>query len=379
MTKEKTSGIYKIENLVDGKVYIGQSVNLQNRLTSHKSDLKHNRHHNTYLQHAYNKYGVENFDFSIIHECSIEELDELERYYIVDVYDSTNRDKGYNRENGGNLYKIVSPETKEKISIAGKIRFKNPKEIELNRQRAKKRFEDHEEHIKMSIAQKKRYEDPEECVKDSEARLKFYATEKGQQWIENYKNKMSSYWNDSEWCNKQRMASNYIEIVQLNLDMTVEKIWYGLRQIEDELDGVYRPQLTQCLSDSYGLYGNGYQGFIWLTKDYFDSLTIDQKNEYIERFKKFDFAKAKSENASLSRLQNRIVQLNLDMSFVKIWNGARAPEREGTEFYSSPIRRCCTHQTKSYKGFIWMYEKEYNKLLESKENQQDSFLLCSNL
>ena len=43
MAKEKICGIYKIENLVDGKVYIGQSINVSNRLANHKSDLKHNK------------------------------------------------------------------------------------------------------------------------------------------------------------------------------------------------------------------------------------------------------------------------------------------------------------------------------------------------
>ena len=101
-----------------------------------------------------------------------------------------------------------------------------------------------------------------------------------------------------------------------------------------------------------------------------------KKNEYIERFKDFDFTKAKSENASISRIKNKVVQLNLDMSFVKIWNGISAPKREGTEFCKTPIRRCCIHETSSYKGFIWMYEKEYDELLESQS--QDSPLLCAN-
>lgn len=377
MAKEKICGIYKIENLVDGKVYIGQSINVSNRLANHKSDLKHNRHHNTYLQHAYNKYGVENFDFSIICECDMQELDRLERYYIVEVYDSIDRDKGYNRENGGNLYKIASPETKEKISVAGKNRFKDPKELELNRQRAKRRFEDPEEHVKMSMAQKKRYEDPEERKKDADARLKFYSTDKGKQWIENYKNIMAEYWNDKNWRNSQREKSDYITIVQLRLDMTLVRTWYGVRQIAKELKGFYRVQLTECISNSYGLYGNGYKNFIWLTKEYYDSLTEIQINEYIDKYKDFDFEAVKKENRKIGHTKNRICQLDLNMNLEKIWDNAKQPSRDGFEFYSSPIRRCCNNQTKSYKGYIWMYENDYVKL--QKESQQDSLLLCSNL
>lgn len=377
MAKEKISGIYKIENLIDGKVYIGQSINILRRLADHKSSLKYNRHHNGYLQRAYNKYGKENFDFSIICECEKEDLDELEKYYIMDVYASTNRDKGYNRENGGNLYKTVSLETKKKISIAGKNRFKNPKEIELNRQRAKRRFENPEEHIKMSIAQKRRYEDPDERKKDADARLKFYSTDVGKQWIENYKNVMAEYWNDKHWRDSQREKSDYITIVQLNLDMVLVRIWYGVRHIAKELKGFYRIQLTECLSNSYGLYGNGYKNFIWLTKEYYDSLTETQINEYINKYKNFDFEVAKTENRKVGHTKNRICQLDLNMHLEKIWDNANQPSRDGFEFYSSPIRRCCNNQTKSYKGYIWMYEKDYIQLQLG--SHQDSLLLCSNL
>ena len=62
----KLSGIYKIANLVNGKRYIGGSVNLKHRLVCHKSGLRRGRHKNPHLQNAWNKYGEENFEFKII-------------------------------------------------------------------------------------------------------------------------------------------------------------------------------------------------------------------------------------------------------------------------------------------------------------------------
>jgi group I intron endonuclease len=60
------SGIYKIVNKINGKAYYGSSIDLKNRLNKHKNDLKNNKHDNFHLQNAYNKYGIEAFEFIII-------------------------------------------------------------------------------------------------------------------------------------------------------------------------------------------------------------------------------------------------------------------------------------------------------------------------
>lgn len=89
------SGIYKIKNLINNKVYIGSSVDIHKRLVNHKYKLRKNIHDNIYLQSSYNKYKKENFTFEILENCFIENLVEKENYYI-NLYNSINPDKGYN-------------------------------------------------------------------------------------------------------------------------------------------------------------------------------------------------------------------------------------------------------------------------------------------
>lgn len=94
-------GIYKITNKINGKIYIGQSIDLDRRKKEHIRDLNKNRNHNNHFQNAWNKYGEENFKFEYIHIVEdSSELNYLETYYI-NLYDSTNPDNGYNYTYGG--------------------------------------------------------------------------------------------------------------------------------------------------------------------------------------------------------------------------------------------------------------------------------------
>ena len=91
-------GIYKIENLINGHCYIGQSINIELRWKRHKESV------NTYdypLYLAIRKYGIENFSFNIVQECEPCELNELEIYWIK--YYNSYFD-GYNQTRGGNQY-----------------------------------------------------------------------------------------------------------------------------------------------------------------------------------------------------------------------------------------------------------------------------------
>lgn len=94
----QTTGIYYIKNKINGKYYIGQSKDIYSRWIHHKTDLRNGMHHNNHLQSAWNKYGEDNFEFSIIEECDKHDLNVREQYWIL-TYDSF--ENGYNLDYGG--------------------------------------------------------------------------------------------------------------------------------------------------------------------------------------------------------------------------------------------------------------------------------------
>jgi group I intron endonuclease len=108
-------GLYKIENLTNGKCYYGQtSVRLLKRKIAHFNLLESNTHHNKHLQAAYNKDGPEAFIFTIIaHSLKKEQLDDLE-CMLITIFNTTDPRFGYNKHPGGGS-KDVLPETREKF------------------------------------------------------------------------------------------------------------------------------------------------------------------------------------------------------------------------------------------------------------------------
>jgi group I intron endonuclease len=111
-TPDALCGVYRITNIVNNKVYIGQSINIKARWKEHINALRRGDSRCTLLQRAWNKYKEHNFTFEILELCTEEELDFVEIKYIK-LYNAVNN--GYNIESGGNKNKRLSEETKKKL------------------------------------------------------------------------------------------------------------------------------------------------------------------------------------------------------------------------------------------------------------------------
>lgn len=112
--------IYKSKNKINGKEYIGQTVNsLQKRISVHKASTGKKE---TYFCHALKKYGFYNFEWEVLEECdSKEELDEMEFHYIKQY--NTLRPNGYNLTLGGSTgtFGWIPTEENKKNIIKRKI------------------------------------------------------------------------------------------------------------------------------------------------------------------------------------------------------------------------------------------------------------------
>lgn len=118
-------GIYLITNKINNKHYVGQTIRLRKRLLKHLNDSTNNaRVEHILLYKAFRKYGIDNFEVSILYQVEYSDtvkqiLDKKEIEYIQE-YNSYG-DKGYNQTLGGDTGVLgyrMTQEQKEKIRQA---------------------------------------------------------------------------------------------------------------------------------------------------------------------------------------------------------------------------------------------------------------------
>jgi len=142
----KPRSIYRILNIVNGCFYIGSAFDYKSRWSNHIHLLNKNKHHNIYLQRAWNKYGAENFIFSIIiqifdknklHDVEQQYLNNYFKLYKNKLYNIAKKVEGHS--NGLDMKgenNINAKLTKDQVNEIRVFDFKNKLKTETYKQLA---------------------------------------------------------------------------------------------------------------------------------------------------------------------------------------------------------------------------------------------------
>lgn len=184
-----TCGIYRIYNKVNGKSYIGQSIDVERRIYVHFRSLNRDVHPNDYLQSAFKLHGREAFEWQLLETCEKADLTEKEQFWI----DTALYHAGvYNLAKAATSRRGVkaSEATREKIRLARKEQRRGPASenvkaaiIASNKHRAGQKLS--EEH------RKKISEGGKGVKKDERARQNISAGLKGKPKSEEHRRNMS--------------------------------------------------------------------------------------------------------------------------------------------------------------------------------------------
>ncbi|MGB3205193.1 MAG: GIY-YIG nuclease family protein [Crinalium sp.] len=111
--ESRISGIYAIRCLSTNKVYVGSSIDIANRWCTHLCDLKQSRHHNCYLQRAFDKYGKSNFQLEVLELLlPIEEVLRDAELKWINKLNAFNPESGFNlsQDTGRNAPRLIGQE-----------------------------------------------------------------------------------------------------------------------------------------------------------------------------------------------------------------------------------------------------------------------------
>jgi group I intron endonuclease len=212
-----SSGVYSIYNKTTGKQYIGSTtMRFQKRFWHHINQLRKNKHKNSYLQHAWNRYGEDDFEFKILEICSKENCLKKEQEYL-DTY---------------NLLYNINPLASGTPNLSK------------------------ETIIKRNIAIKKHWKTHKKASQP--------AWNKGIPWSEEMRTKLKNAAKGRKQTEEgriKRLEKSILRsksILQYDLNMNFIKEWNNIKEIISNLDG-YLPQgIWSCCNGSkkHGYYKN---------------------------------------------------------------------------------------------------------------------------
>ncbi len=242
MTKTKTCGIYKIIS-PSGKIYIGQSINIERRFVKYKYLSKTSEQQA--LTRSFNKHGVENHIFEIIEECLSENLNSRERYW-QDYYNVMKFGLNCVLTPADGMRMVVSEEIRKKIGDGNR----GKKMLPESRQKIS------ENHARSNMGK----------PHSKESKINLSNKLKGRKMSEETKLKMKT---------KRNLQLND-QIMQFDLDLNLIAIFNNMKDLRNTLkETINCSSIAKILRNNKNKKSHYYtsQKFIWLFKQ--------QANEYI--------------------------------------------------------------------------------------------------
>ena len=368
-------GIYKITNLDNGKMYIGQSLDIQHRWSEHRSELNHNKHDNSYLQNSWNLYGEDKFEFSIIELCSSDKLDDKEIYWIEKfrTYRGFENSNGYNLTLGGTGTKQLRPVLRFDLDGNFLDEWQSPRDAVINLNVdaqdiygcTSKKYKYRHGNIWMW---KDDYKDPSslawhldrkcfnrvlqydrnanlvakyDSMRIAEKQLGYsiapclcHLTESSHGYIFVYENENIVV--DQSYCDKVFTLLNNIcnhPFYQLDRDGNIIKRYNCQREAVE--NGFSERLVSECLRN----LRTKHKGYLFCYIEDINKYTKDFCNELFDR--------------KVLPVKAPILQYTLDGKFVNRYEKlADVPDG----FIKTSIGDCCKGRKKQYKGYLWRYE-----------------------
>lgn len=270
----KVSGIYTVTNLVNGKIYLGKSNDLNHRKEEHYRLLRRGVHKNSYIQSSWNIYGEENFLYEILEYHDEKYLPSMEHWWAT-MLNVHNSEYGYNlmpthpyktylwskemllkreatrKKNAEERGYYNSPEAREKMSKSamGKVISEHQRELARIANTGRKRTPESIEKTASKIRGRKRGN------KNSPEILKRIA------------DKLRGRKRTPDQIAKQ-VDKTRVAVVQLSPDGTLIKEWYSISEARRE--GEFQSaSIIDCCKGRCSLH----KGYRFMYKKEYDKLT----------------------------------------------------------------------------------------------------------
>lgn len=289
---------------------------------------------NTYIYNAIKKYGFENFQHEILYTGLTKEEAEQKEIELIAYYKSDNRDFGYNIEHGGNSVGKLSEETKRKIAYANQNRSLETREKLRKAMLGKKLPIETRKKISESNMGREVSEDTRNKIGNAIRGIK--RSEETKQKIKNAKSGKSL----SEETKRKISEGNKGRIMSEETKQKISKSHIG-KHLSDET----KRKLSEI--------NKGHKGTP-LTKEHRELLLYLITHRTKEELERMGNARKKA-----------IVQLSKDGEFIKRWDSGTDVKRE-LGINNSNIVACMNGRQKTAGGYKWMYESDYEKILQVK-------------